>query len=135
MFLQPKKFKYKKVKKGKLCKLEFKSNKLNFGTVGLKAVNSGMISARHIEACRQSISRKIKRKGKLWIRIFPNVPVSSKPSESRMGKGKGSISHWAARVRSGNVLFELCGIKDKKIVMHALQTGGSKLPVKTKIFN
>ena len=77
MFLQPKKFKYKKVKKGKLSKLEFKSNKLHFGVVGLKAVNSGIIHARHIEACRQAISRKIKRKGKLWIRIFPDLPISS----------------------------------------------------------
>jgi large subunit ribosomal protein L16 len=134
MFLEPKKFKYKKVKKGKLVKLEFKTNKLIFGTVGLKAVNSGLIHARHIEACRQAISRKIKRKGKLWIRIFPDLPVTSKPIESRMGKGKGSISHWAVKVRGGTVLFEVCGIRDQKLILNALKTGGCKLPVKTKIF-
>jgi len=134
MFLQPKKFKYKKVKKGKLVKLEFKANKLNFGTIGLKAVHSGLISARHIEACRQAISRKIKRKGKLWVRIFPDLPVTAKPTEARMGKGKGSVSHWASRVRGGSVLFEVCGVKDLKAVANALRSGGTKLPVKTKIF-
>jgi large subunit ribosomal protein L16 len=134
MFLQPKKIKYKKVKKGKLVKFEFKSNKLNFGTIGLKAVNSGLVSARHIEACRQAISRKIKRKGKLWIRIFPDLPITSKPTESRMGKGKGSVSHWASRVRGGTTLFEVCGVKDLKVVYKALRSGGAKLPVKTKIF-
>nr|QYJ09268.1 ribosomal protein L16 [Pleurosigma sp. mgcode 4] len=134
MFLQPKKFKYKKVRKGKLSKLEFKSNKLNFGNVGLKATESGIIHARHIEASRQAISRKIKRKGKIWIRIFPDLPITAKPTESRMGKGKGSLSHWGSRVRGGTVLFELCGVKDYNIAIEALKTGGTKLPVKTKIF-
>lgn len=134
MFLQPKKYKYKKVRKGKLLKLEFKSNKLNFGDIGLKATESGIIHARHIEASRQAISRKIKRKGKLWIRIFPDTPISAKPMESRMGKGKGSLSHWGAKVRGGTVLFELCGIKDSNIAVDALKTGGTKLPLKTKIF-
>ena len=99
MFLQPKKTKYKKVRKGKLKQLEFKKNKLKFGTIGLKAVNSAIISSRHIEASRQAISRKIKRKGKLWIRIFPDLPVTAKSLASRMGKGKGSISHWGARIQ------------------------------------
>jgi large subunit ribosomal protein L16 len=134
MFLQPKKYKYKKVRKGKLLKLEFKSNKLNFGNIGLKAAESGVIHARHIEASRQAISRKIKRKGKLWIRIFPNTPISAKPTESRMGKGKGSLSHWGSKVNGGTVLFELCGIKDSNIAIGALKTGGTKLPIKTKIF-
>lgn len=134
MFLQPKKLKYKKVKKGKLSKLEFKSNKLNFGTVGLKAVHSGFIHARHIEACRQAIMRKIKRKGKLWIRVFPDFPITAKATESRMGKGKGNVSHWAVRIKGGNTLFELCGITDDKLVKKALQTGRMKLPIKTKIF-
>lgn len=135
MFLQPKKLKYKKIRKGKLSKLEFKSNKLVFGTTGLKAMESGTISARQIEACRQSISRKIKRKGKLWIRIFPAIPILAKPTASRMGKGKGSISHWGVKVSGGTVLFEICGIKDPKIVLSAFQTGGTKLPIKTKIFS
>ena len=134
MFLQPKKIKYKKVRKGKLVRLEFKSNKLNFGNIGLKATESGIIHARHIEASRQAISRKIKRKGKIWIRIFPDLPISAKPTESRMGKGKGALSHWGARVRGGTVLFELCGIKDSSIAIEALKTGGTKLPIKTQIF-
>lgn len=134
MFLQPKKIKYKKVKKGKLSKLEFKSNKLNFGSIGLKAKESGIIHARQIEASRQAISRKIKRKGKIWIKIFPNLPISTKPTESRMGKGKGTVSHWGAKIRGGTVLFELCGIKDSKVAIKALKTGGSKFPIKTQIF-
>lgn len=135
MFLQPKKFKYKKIKKGKLSKFEFKSNKLVFGNIGLKSSEAGIITARQIEACRQAISRKIKRKGKLWIRIFPDFPITSKPTASRMGKGKGSISHWGVKVSGGTVLFEICGIKDKKIILAAFKTGSYKLPVKTKIFS
>jgi large subunit ribosomal protein L16 len=134
MFLQPKKTKYKKTKKGKLNKLEFKTNKLKFGTIGLKAVNSAIISARQIEAARQAISRKIKKKGKLWIRIFPDVPITAKSVAARMGKGKGALSHWAARVKGGSVLIEICGVKDLNIVKSALKTGGAKLPLKTKIF-
>ncbi len=134
MFLQPKKFKYKKVKKGKLTKFDFKSNKLKFGTIGLKVTESGIISARQLEACRQAISRKSKRKGKLWLRIFPDLPISAKPTESRMGKGKGGLSHWGSKVSSGRVIFELCGISDIKIALEALKSGGFKLPLKTKIF-
>ena len=134
MFLQPKKLKYKKVRKGRLSKLEFKSNKLVFGTIGLKASESGTITARQIESCRQAISRKIKRKGKLWIRIFPDLPITSKPTASRMGKGKGSVSHWGVKVSGGNVLFEICGIKDHKIILAAFKTGSTKLPIKTRVF-
>lgn len=133
MFLQPKKTKYKKIKKGKLFKLDFKKNKLQFGTVGLKAVNSAIISARQIEASRQAISRKIKKKGKLWIRIFPDLPITAKSISSRMGKGKGALSHWGVRVKGGTILFEICGIKDPKVIETALRTGSAKLPLKTKI--
>ncbi len=133
MFLQPKKTKYKKTKKGKLNKLEHKTNKLKFGTVGLKAVNSAMITARQIEASRQAISRKIKKKGKLWIRTFPDIPITSKSVASRMGKGKGAISHWGARVKGGSIIFEICGVKDFNIVKNALRTGGAKLPLRTRI--
>lgn len=133
MFLQPKRIKYKKTRKGKLGELEFKSNKLKFGTVGLKAVNSALISSRQIEASRQAISRKIKKKGKIWIKIFPDTPVTAKSISSRMGKGKGAFSHWAAKVKGGTVLFEICGVKDSKIVIDALRTGSAKLPVKTRI--
>ena len=134
MFLQPKKFKYKKIKKGKLLKFEFKSNKLNFGTIGLKTKESGIIHARQIEASRRSITRTIKRKGRVWIRIFPSLSITKKPIESRMGKGKGTLSHWGARVKGGTVLFELCGVKDGKVAIEALRSAGAKLPVKTQIF-
>lgn len=133
MLLQPKKFKYKKQQKKTLGNLNFKSNDLNFGTIGLKSTISGTISSKQIESARQAISRKIKRKGKLWVRIFPDVPVSSKSAESRMGKGKGSLKHWASKVTGGTVLFELCGI-NSKLAVSAFKTGGAKLPVKTVIF-
>ena len=132
MFLQPKSVKYKKFKKSKILKFEFKSNKLKFGTIGLKAVESGLITSRQIEASRQAIMRKIKRKGKLWIRIFPNLSVTAKPNEVRMGKGKGPFSHWSARVSGGQILFELCGSK-RNLALAAFRTGGAKLPIKTKI--
>ena len=93
MLLQPKKTKYKKIQKGKLRQFDPRSNQLKFGTVGLKAVKSGTITSRQIEAARQAIVRKLNRKGKLWIRIFPAIPITKKPIEIRMGKGKGSISH------------------------------------------
>jgi large subunit ribosomal protein L16 len=130
----PRKTKYKKTKKGKLKKLEFKANKLKFGTIGLKAEESGIINSRQIEAARQAIVRKIKRKGKLWIKIFPDLPITSKPTGVRMGKGKGQVSHWGARVSAGTVLFEMCGI-NLNISIAAFRTGGAKLPIKTRIFN
>lgn len=134
MFLQPKRSKYKKLRKGTLTRLEFRANKLRFGTIGLKAIESGTISARQVEAARQSINRKIKRKGKLWIRIFPDLPITSKPTEVRMGKGKGAVSHWATKVSGGCVLFELCGVTTSTAIS-AFKTGGAKLPVKTLVFN
>ena len=134
MFLQPKNTKYKKSKKGRLKKLEFKANTLRFGELGLKAEVAGMITARQIEAARRAIARKIKRKGKIWICIFPDLPITSKPTESRMGKGKGAVSHWVARVRGGNTLFEVCGIPTH-IAVDALRSGSKKLPIKTKIFD
>lgn len=133
MFLQPKRSKFKKVRKGTLPRFEHKANKLQFGTVGLKASESGLISARQIEAARQSINRKIKRKGKLWIRIFPNLPITAKPAEVRMGKGKGSVDHWSVKIGCGRVLFELCGVTINTAVS-AFKTGGAKLPIKTVIF-
>lgn len=129
----PRQTKYRKTKKGKLVKLEFKSNDLKFGTIGLKAAESGIINSFQIEAARQAIVRKIKRKGKVWIRVFPDLPITSKPTGIRMGKGKGPVSYWGARVRGGTVLFEICGI-NLVTVIAALKTGGAKLPIKTKIF-
>jgi large subunit ribosomal protein L16 len=134
MFLQPRKTKYKKTRKGRLKKLEFKSNTIRFGEFGLKSQVAGVISARQIEAARRTIARKIKRKGKIWICIFPDLPVTAKPTESRMGKGKGAVSHWVARIRGGTTLFEVCGIP-KHIATEALRAGSKKLPVKTKIFD
>ena len=133
MLKKPKQNKYKKTKKGKLTKFEFKSNDLNFGNIGLKAAESGILSARQIEASRQAIMRKIKRKGKVWVKIFPDLPITSKPTGIRMGKGKGQVSHWGAKVRGGTVIFELCGIT-LSIAISALRTGGAKLSIKTKIF-
>lgn len=129
----PRQTKYRKTKKGKLVALEFKSNDLKFGTIGLKAAESGIINSRQIEAARQAIVRKIKRKGKVWIRIFPDLPITSKPTGVRMGKGKGQVSYWGARVRGGTVLFEICGVNFVSVAA-ALRTGGAKLPIKTKIF-
>ena len=132
MFLQPKRSKFKKVRKGTLTKFEYKANKLQFGTLGLKALESGTISAKQIESARQAINRKINRKGKLWIRIFPSIPITKKPTEIRMGKGKGSVSYWASKISGGQILFELCGI-NKNIAIAAFKTGGAKLPIKTSI--
>jgi large subunit ribosomal protein L16 len=134
MYNGPRQTKYKKIKKGKLKRLEFKANNLKFGTVGLKAAESGIINSRQIEAARQAIARKIKRKGKIWIKIFPDLPITSKPTGVRMGKGKGQLSYWGVRVFGGTVLFEVCGV-NFNTVFSALKTGGAKLPIKTKIFN
>jgi len=115
-----------------LPKLEYRSNILKFGVFGLKALESGCISARQIEAARQAINRKIKRNGRVWVRIFPDLSITSKPIEVRMGKGKGAVSHWVARVGGGAILFEIDGIP-KKLAVAALYTGSAKLPIKTLI--
>jgi large subunit ribosomal protein L16 len=132
MLMQPKKIKYKKIKKGVLKKLEYKTNNLSFGTIGLKAVESGTISFKQIESARQSINRRLNRKGKMWIRIFPNYPITRKPIEVRMGKGKGQVSYWASKVIGGNILLEICGISKDKAV-YAFAAGSSKLSIKTKV--
>ena len=134
MLNAPRRTKFRKTKKGKLVKLEFKTTDLVFGTIGLKSVESGILNSRQIEAARQSIARKTKRKAKIWIKIFPDLPITSKPTGVRMGKGKGQVSHWGARVRGGTVLFEICGA-NLKIVLNALKTARAKLPIKTKIFH
>lgn len=133
MFLKPNRTNYKKPRKGKLSRLEFKANILKFGTIGLKAKEAGIIRSNQIESARQAIIRKLKKKGKIWIKIFPDLPITTKPTGVRMGKGKGSVSHWGTRVRGGTVLFEICGANLNNIIA-ALKTGGAKLAVKTKIF-
>lgn len=132
MLLQPRKTKYKKIQKGKLSRYNFRSNRLKFGSIGLKATKSGTISSRQIEAARQAIVRKLSRKGKLWIRVFPTVPITTKPTEVRMGKGKGAFSHWGVKVSAGTILFEAYGIP-QGVAITAFKTGGAKLPVKTII--
>jgi large subunit ribosomal protein L16 len=130
----PKKLRHKKVKKGKLLQYKYKTTSLSFGILGLKAVESGIINVKQIEAARQAISRKTRRKTKIWIKVFPDIPITKKSTGIRMGKGKGTFSHWGARIRGGTVIFEVCGINIISIV-EALKTGGAKLPIKTKIFN
>lgn len=132
MLLQPKKTKYKKIQKNKLSKFNFRSNKLQFGNVGLKVSKSGTISSRQIEAARQAIVRKLNRKGKLWIRVFPTIPITAKPIEVRMGKGKGTFSHWSTKVNAGTIIFEVSGAV-LNIVIPAFKTGGAKLPIRTRV--
>ena len=130
--LQPKKTKYRKAFKGRIHGSAKGGFSLNFGSYGLKTVEPERITARQIEAARRAISRAIKRQGRLWIRIFPDVPVSSKPAEVRMGKGKGSPEFWAARVKPGRILFELDGVPGPVAAL-AFERAAMKLPIKTKV--
>ena len=130
--LQPKKHKFRKAFKGRIKGDAKGGTDLNFGTYGLKAMEPERITARQIEAARRAITRHMKRQGRVWIRIFPDVPVSSKPTEVRMGKGKGSIDYWAARVHPGRIMFEIDGVSDT-IAREALRLGAMKLPVLTRI--
>ncbi|MEQ8353896.1 MAG: 50S ribosomal protein L16 [Kiloniellaceae bacterium] len=129
--LQPKRTKYRKAHKGRIHGKAKGGTELNFGAYGLKATSPGRVSARQIEAARRTITRHMKRVGKLWIRIFPDVPVSSKPAEVRQGKGKGSPEWWAARVKPGRVLFELEGVP-QDLAREAFVLAAAKLPVHTK---
>jgi len=132
MLLRPNQPKFRKQRKGKLNRIETKSIDLEFGSIGLKSTGHGRITARQIEAARQTITRHIKRKGRVWIRIFPDVPVSQKPTEIRMGKGKGAVSFWAAKVSPGKILFEIEGVPIK-MALKALKSGSMKLPITAKI--
>ncbi len=129
--MQPKKTKYRKAHKGRIHGNAKGGTALNFGAYGLKATTSGRLSARQIEAARRAITRHMKRVGKLWIRIFPDVPVSSKPAEVRQGKGKGSPEWWAVRVKPGRVMFELDGIP-REVAEQAFILASAKLPIKTR---
>jgi large subunit ribosomal protein L16 len=130
--LMPKKSKYRKLQRGRMKGKAQRGSTLSFGECGLKAVEPGRITARQIEAARISISRKVKRGGKLWIRIFPDTPFTKKPAETRMGKGKGNPEWYEAIVLPGRVLFELGGV-DVALAREALRTAAFKLPIKTKI--
>ena len=130
--LQPKRTKFRKAFKGRIKGTAKGGFALNFGSHGLKALEPERVTARQIEATRRAITREMKRVGKVWIRVFPDLPVSQKPNEVRMGKGKGSVEYWACRVKPGRIMFEIDGVPDA-VARQALLLGAAKLPIKTKI--
>jgi len=130
--LQPKRTKFRKAHKGRIHGLAKGGTALNFGEFGLKATAPGRITARQIEAARRAMNRHMKRAGKVWIRVFPDVPVSSKPTEVRMGKGKGSPDYWAARVKPGRIMFEIDGVSEE-LARGAFERAAAKLPISTRI--
>jgi large subunit ribosomal protein L16 len=129
--LQPKRTKYRKAFKGRISGAAKGGFNLDFGSYGLKAMEPDRLTARQIEAARRAITRHMKRAGRVWIRVFPDVPVSKKPAEVRMGSGKGAPEFWAARVKPGRILFELEGVSGT-IAKEALALGAAKLPIKTR---
>jgi large subunit ribosomal protein L16 len=130
--LQPKRTKFRKAFKGRIHGNAKAGFSLAFGSHGLKAVEPERVTARQIEACRRAVTREMKRVGKVWIRIFPDVPVSQKPNEVRMGSGKGNPEFWVARVKPGRIMFEIDGVPDA-VAREALRLGAAKLPIKTKV--
>ena len=130
--MQPKKTKFRKAHKGRIHGTATSGATLSFGQFGLKAMEPERVTARQIEAARRALTRHMKRAGRVWIRVFPDVPVSSKPAEVRMGSGKGSPEFWAARVKPGRILFELDGVEGK-IAAEAFERAAMKLPIKTKV--
>jgi large subunit ribosomal protein L16 len=136
MFLQPKRTKYKKLKKVYLTKLLATSCfKLQFGSFGIKVLEATKLTAKQIESVRQTVNRQLNRKGKVWVRVFPHIPVTSKPTENRMGKGKGSVDYWCAPVKAGTILFEVGGNASNVKILEALKKGCSKLQVRTRIIS
>jgi large subunit ribosomal protein L16 len=129
--MQPKRTKFRKQHKGRIKGAAKGGTSLNFGQFGLKAMQPERITARQIEAARRAIQRHVKRAGRLWIRIFPDVPVTGKPAEVRMGKGKGSVEYWAARVDAGRIMFEMDGVPED-LARGAFERAAAKLPIKTK---
>ena len=129
--LQPKKTKFRKMQKGKMKGNAQRGSQLNFGTFGIRALEECWITARQIEAARIAVTREMKRQGQVWIRIFPDKPITKKPAEVRMGKGKGAPEYWAAVVRPGRILFEIDGV-DLESAKEALRLAAQKLPIKTK---
>ena len=129
--MQPKKTKFRKAHKGRIHGLATSGATLSFGEYGLKAMEPDRITARQIEAARRAMTRHMKRAGRVWIRVFPDVPVSKKPAEVRMGSGKGAPEFWAARVKPGRVLFELDGVS-AQVAREALALADAKLPIKTR---
>ena len=129
--LRPKKTKFRVAHKGYIRVLEQRSTKIFFGWYGLKAIEPGLITSKQIEATRRAMIRKIKKSGKIWIRAYPDIPITSKPVEVRMGKGKGAVDHFVCRVKPGKILFEINGVP-LKIAKELLRKGSMKLPLRTK---
>ena len=129
--LQPKRTKFRKQQKGRNRGLAFRGNRVSFGEFALRATSRGQITARQIEAARRAITRHVKRGGKLWIRIFPDVPVTKKPIEVRMGKGKGNVEYWVAKIQPGKVLYEIEGVSEE-VAREAFRRAAAKLPVQTQ---
>jgi large subunit ribosomal protein L16 len=129
---QPKRTKFRKAFKGRISGISKGGTSLAFGEFGLKALEPERVTARQIEATRRAITREMKRQGKVWIRVFPDVPVTAKPIEVRMGKGKGAVDRWVARVAPGRILFEIDGVTEETARL-ALALGAAKLPIKTKV--
>ena len=132
--LQPKRTKFRKAHKGRIHGLAKGGTQLNFGAYGLKATTPARVTARQIEAARRAITRHLRRAGRVWIRIFPDVPVSSKPAEVRMGKGKGNPEFWVCRVKPGRIMFEIDGVQ-KDLATEALKLTSAKLPLDTRVVN
>ncbi|MEN0003703.1 MAG: 50S ribosomal protein L16 [Bacteroidota bacterium] len=130
--LQPKRTKYRKQQKGRNRGLAYRGSKVSFGSYGLKALHEGRITNRQIESARIAMTRYMKREGKVWIRIFPDKPITSKPQEVRMGKGKGALDHYVAMIKPGRVLFELDGVP-AEVAYEALRLAAQKLPILTKV--
>jgi large subunit ribosomal protein L16 len=130
--MQPKKTRFRRAFKGRIHGNAKAGFTLNFGSFGLKAIEPERVTARQIEAARRAITRHMKRQGKVWIRVFPDVPVSKKPAEVRMGSGKGAPEFWAARVHPGRIMFEIDGVAND-IAVESLRLGAAKLPIKTRI--
>jgi large subunit ribosomal protein L16 len=130
--LQPKKTKWRKAHKGRIRGEAKGGTELNFGSYGLKALEPERVTARQIEAARRALTRQMKRQGRVWIRIFPDVPVSKKPAEVRMGSGKGSPEFWICRVKPGRIMFELDGVSGE-VARQALALAAAKLPIRTKV--
>jgi large subunit ribosomal protein L16 len=127
--LRPKKVKYNKARKIRIKRMEYRQNNVVFGSYGLKTLDGGKISSRQIEAVRRVIVRKLKRTGKLWIRVFPNVPITAKPNEVRMGRGKGSVDQWVGVVKPGTIIYEIGSTKES-LAQKALMSGAKKLSMK-----
>ncbi len=132
--LQPKRTKYRKQQKGRNRGVAQVGTRVSFGEYGLKTVDRGRITARQIEAARRAITRHVKRGGKIWIRIFPDVPITKKPIEVRMGKGKGNVEYWVAKVQPGRVLYEMEGVSEE-VAREAFRLASAKLPVRTTFVN